>query len=252
MPDVFTIQEARFGLLVSPFNRLRWLVDLIFPPRCAGCGRVDTIWCARCRAEVNAIPLGAWVEMRDPLSGVAATGTHQGKLQRALWALKYENMPELAVPLGQRLAAHFEQLHWTIDMIVPVPLHMKRLRERGYNQAQRLGETAAMLLALPCAADALTRTRQTQSQVTLNFDQRQTNMQDAFVANPESVRSQSILLIDDVYTTGATLAACAQAALDAGAAAVYGLTVTTPARHPPRRTAETAGVSVSSNPYSGR
>src|SRR5262245_53545293 len=114
MPGGVTIQEARLnaGLLASK----RWLVNLIFPPRCAGCGRVDTVWCDRCQAEIDAIPLGVDAHIREPLAGVVASGLHVGKLQRAMWALKYENTPELGEPLGERLAACFEQLHWSVDM----------------------------------------------------------------------------------------------------------------------------------------
>jgi ComF family protein len=186
---------------------------------------------------MDTIPLGVAVNVRHPLTNAVASGWHIGKLQQAIWSLKYQNTPALAEPLGERLAACFRQQNWMIDMIVPVPLHMKRLRERGYNQAQELGEHASMLLSLPCISDALTRTRQTQSQVTLNAEQRQTNMEDAFHANPDHVRHKTLLLIDDVYTTGATLAACAQAALDVGATAVYGLTVTTPGRSQNRQVA---------------
>jgi ComF family protein len=226
-------QEARAvsGLLASQPVVRRWLaagIQLLFPPRCAGCGRVDEFWCKRCQAEIDAIPLSTFVKPHPPLAGIAFTGIHTGKLQQAQWSLKYENMPEMAEPLGQRLAERFLTLNWTIDMIVPVPMHTSRLRERGYNQAQLLGEHAARKLAIPCVAEAIRRTRQTQSQVTLNAQERLANMQDAFEADPQLVSGQTILLIDDVYTTGATLAACAQAALDTGASAVYGLTVTSP------------------------
>jgi ComF family protein len=117
-------------------------------------------------------------------------------------------------------------MNWTIDMIVPVPLHTTRLAERGYNQAQLLGEHVAIETSIPCLPDAVHRQRQTQSQVTLNAAERQMNMVDAFQAHPSIVSSQRILIIDDVYTTGATLSACGQALLQAGAQAVYGLTVT--------------------------
>jgi ComF family protein len=153
-----------------------------------------------------------------------------GKLQEAIWALKYENTPGLGDPLGARVAACFEQTDWQVELIVPVPLHAKRLRERGYNQAQQIAEPAARRLGLPCIPDALTRTRHTQSQVTLDRQQRQNNMQEAFAANATQVGNRAVLLVDDVYTTGATLAACAQALLDAGVSRVYGLAVTTPPR----------------------
>lgn len=226
-------QEARAlpGLLASYPLMRNWLragIHLVFPPRCAGCGQVDEYWCARCQADIDAIPLDTHIGRLAPLEAVAFTGNHTGKLQEAQWALKYENMPEVAAPLGQRLVKRFLQLDWTIDIIVPVPMHTTRLRERGYNQAQLLGEHAAQALAIPCVAEAIRRLRQTQSQVTLNAQERLANMQDAFEAAPQLVSGQTLLLIDDVYTTGATLAACAQAALDAGASAVYGLTVTSP------------------------
>jgi len=177
---------------------------------------------------MDAIPLDSRVEPHPPLTAVAVTGQHVGILQSAQWSLKYENVPEVAEPLGKRLAERFVLLNWTIDMIVPVPMHTSRLRERGYNQAQLLGEVAAQELGLTCVPDAIKRLRQTQSQVTLNAQERLANMQNAFEAEPRFVSGQRILLIDDVYTTGATLAACAQAALDAGAIAVYGLAVTAP------------------------
>jgi ComF family protein len=226
-------QEARAlsGLFVSNSLMQRWLrtgIQLVFPPRCAGCGRVDEFWCARCQADIDLIPLDTPIKRHPPLTAVAFTGYHMGKLQEAQWALKYENMPEIAAPLGRRLAKRFAMMNWTIDIILPVPMHTSRLRERGYNQAQLLGEHAAQQLAIPCVTEAVHRIRQTQSQVTLNAQERIANMQDAFQANPQLVSGQTILLIDDVYTTGATLAACAQAALDAGASAVYGLAVTSP------------------------
>lgn len=222
-------QKAHTGLFAS-FTWLRrgWSLALeaIFPPRCAGCDRVGYYLCARCVGEIEALPLFAHAQARPPLAVVAATAPHEGKLQQAIWSLKYENMPQVATPLGRRLAQRVGSLKWNIDMIVPVPLHTTRLRERGYNQSQLLGTHAAMMLGIPCCPDALKRTRQTTSQVTLTAEERLMNMQDAFLAEPHLVSQQNILLVDDVYTTGATLAACAQALLDAGAAAVYGLTVT--------------------------
>ncbi len=160
-----------------------------------------------------------------PLTQIAATATHDGVVQRALWALKYENARPLAAPLGDRLAEHLRQINWQIDRIVPVPLHAERRAQRGYNQAELLAQRAADRLALPCAPAALIRRRATSSQVGLGRAERLQNVQDAFIADPQWVDGCVILLVDDVYTTGATLSACAQAALAAGAQAVYGLTV---------------------------
>ncbi len=207
-------------------NLLDFGIDLLFPPRCAGCGRVDTAWCENCQQELDLLPFPQSVRVHPPLSGIASTSAHIGKIQTAIWSLKYENGYKLAQPLGQRLAQHFNSLNWTIDMVVPVPLHTKRLAERGYNQSQLLAEYLTAHIAIPCEPQALRRERQTQAQVTLNAADRQTNMQNAFSGNPSLLTNRTILLIDDVYTTGATLAACAEAALSAGAQAVYALTLT--------------------------
>jgi ComF family protein len=156
---------------------------------------------------------------------MASTGVHESKIQQAIWSLKYENGRPLAEPLGERLAQHLMHLEWVIDQIVPVPMHAHRQAERGYNQAQLLAEQLALHVALPCVPTALRRWRFTPSQVGLGRDERLANVKDAFAAEENLVKGQTILLIDDVYTTGATLSACAEALLAVGAAAVYGLTV---------------------------
>jgi ComF family protein len=152
---------------------------------------------------------------------------HEGKLQQAIHALKYNNTPSLAQPLGERLAECLAQLNWSVDMIVPVPLHTSRIKERGYNQSQVLGAHVAAHHNLPLVPDAIARWRLTTTQVGLTAVQRRANVSGAFRANPALVANQTLLLIDDVFTTGATLQACAQASLDSGAKAAYSLTVTT-------------------------
>ncbi len=199
-------------------------IDLIFPPRCGGCGRVDTRWCARCQQELDQVAVEARVARLPPLVSLAYTGIHEGKLQQAVHALKYSGATELAAPLAERLIAALDRLGWSIDTIVPVPLFPSRQRQRGYNQSQQLGAVMAQVLGIPCDATALLRWRDTPPQVGLNREQRRTNVRGAF--RPAGNLSGSVLLVDDVFTTGATLQSCAQAALDAGAAAAYGLTVT--------------------------
>ena len=218
--------QPKPGLLLS--QRIRSIVlDLVFPPRCAGCEKVDWHWCPTCQATVDLVPYPPVQRFTDwPLAAVASTGIHEGKLQKAIWGLKFANGHQLAEPLGQRLLARLQALDWTIDMLVPVPLHTLRLQERGYNQSQLLGETMASTSNIPLQSRALHRSVATRPQVRLNAQERQENMVNAFQANPDIVAGKSLVLIDDVFTTGATLAACAQAARDAGAKQVYGLTIT--------------------------
>lgn len=207
------------------FARLLSLgIDLLYPPRCAGCGRVGTAWCERCQDALNQTAVDLKRVRLSPDFIIAATGIHEGKLQQAVHALKYTRALDLAAPLGDRLIYALSALNWTIDTIIPVPLHTARQRARGYNQSQQLGAYMAQVLSISCDPSALLRWRDTPPQVGLNREQRQVNVRGAFRAT--TALRGTVLLVDDVFTTGATLQDCARAAYVAGAHRVYGLTVT--------------------------
>lgn len=210
--------------IVSQFKSLA--IDLLFPPRCAGCGQLDTVWCDKCQRAIEEMSLSENLQPRSPLHDISATAWHIGKIREAVQALKYQNVPYLAQPLGKKLALCLMEREWTIDMIVPVPLHTKRLQERGYNQAQLLAEQVAKITGIVCEPNALHRIKETKSQVTISGAERLENIKDAFVANSHIVNGRSILIVDDVYTTGSTMSACGEALVAVGAASVYGLTVT--------------------------
>lgn len=202
-------------------------LDLLFPPQCVGCGRVDDYWCSICQHELDMVPIDTFERIILGNIPIASTGIHIGKLQSAIHALKYENNPEIGKTLGKRLATALQEKKWTIDMIIPVPLHTNKLKQRGYNQSQILSEVIGDILSIPCEPHAITRCRETQSQVGLSQQERLENMIDAFQANTDLVAGKTILIVDDVFTTGATLGACAQSALKAGTNNIYGLTLTT-------------------------
>jgi competence protein ComFC len=219
--------EARpqTGLRAFLTNVVGFTLDLLYPPRCALCGRVDIPLCQSCQNQLAALPHIPITAEMAPLAGIAATMTHTGLLRQSVHALKYNQGTVLAEPLGIRLAQRLMELQWPVDLIVPVPLSNERLAERGFNQSQLLANELSRNIVIPCMQAALTRTRTTRSQVGLNAAQRQANVAAAFQGDPARLASKTVLVIDDVLTTGATLAACAQAALDAGAVAVYGLTL---------------------------
>jgi ComF family protein len=223
--------EARVwpGLFTPRSLVQKWLstgLDLLFPPRCAGCGKIDSFWCETCQSDLEALPYPLRVKSLPLFSGIASTALHAGKIREAVQALKYDNARAVAQPLGERLSHHLSHQNWTFDMIVPVPLHTTRLRERGYNQSGLLAEVVAVRIGVPCVPEALRRERHTQSQVTMSAVERLTNVEHAFLANPSLAAHHRVLVIDDVFTTGATLTACAEALLSVGVDAVYGLTVT--------------------------
>jgi ComF family protein len=116
-------------------------------------------------------------------------------------------------------------LSWPIEIVVPVPIGRARRKERGYNQAALLAYPLALCSEIPYQSHALSRKRETRTQVGLNPLERKLNVADAFVAAREFVEGKSVLVVDDVTTTGATLNACAQALISAGARLVYGLTL---------------------------
>jgi len=149
----------------------------------------------------------------------------EGPAREALHALKYHGRLVLAEPLGSLMATHWRRYADPVDVVVPVPLHVTRLRERGYNQAALLAREMARQAGLPLDERTLTRQRATVSQVDLNAQQRKENVHAAFRCADGRLAGQRVLLIDDVCTTGATLEACAAALYAGGAVHVQALTL---------------------------
>jgi len=138
-----------------------------------------------------------------------------------IYALKYYGYWQVGVELGIELGAAVQLLAPTrYDAIVPVPIHPARRRERGYNQADAIAEGVQRLLRIPVLLDAIRRTRYTQSQTRLSAGERRTNTEGAFGQGSQAARLQgaTILLVDDVFTTGSTLRSVATCALELGAA----------------------------------
>jgi ComF family protein len=143
----------------------------------------------------------------------------------ALHRLKYRRDIGLGEALSNQLAEFVDRLEWPIDMLTPIPLGKKRLRERGYNQVAMIAKPLSLQLGLDYYPKALIRARETRSQVGLSAKERQENVQNVFLADGKMVKGRSILLMDDVSTTGATLSSAAEALYLSGARAVYATTV---------------------------
>jgi ComF family protein len=123
------------------------------------------------------------------------------------------------------LAEIYRREGWQATLVVPVPLGRERLRQRGYNQAGLVALELAKALGMPAEPEGLKRVRETRSQVGLDMLARLRNVEDAFQAHPPAIAGHTVLLVDDLYTTGATLSTCAQALITGGAHRVLGLTV---------------------------
>jgi ComF family protein len=148
----------------------------------------------------------------------------QGVLRQAIHRLKYGGFKSLALPLAHLLTQQVENRPLPAEVLVPVPLHPRRLRERGYNQSGLLAQELGRLTAIPVEEDTLVRHRNSRAQVkTSDSEERRSNVLGAFDCRGEKLKGRRILLIDDVCTTGATLNSCAIALKKAGASSVWGL-----------------------------
>jgi ComF family protein len=139
--------------------------------------------------------------------------------------LKYRRDIGLGDALSTHLVPFLKTLDWTIDMVAPVPLSNKRLKERGYNQIALVAHPFSLQLGLAYSSRVLLRKKHTLSQVGLSAIERKKNVEGAFWAEPKLAAGKSILLMDDVATTGSTLASAAIALVEAGASRVYAITL---------------------------
>jgi len=218
------------------------VLNLLFPPRCVCCGEWGT-WlcddcvslipsrnvqsCRRCGAALPAPGLCVPCQQtRSYLTSANWVSSHEAPLRRAVHALKYDSVRVLAGPLGQIMAQYWSRRSCGVAVVVPVPLHVSRVRRRGYNQAALLARVLGDALKLPCGEDLLVRTRRTPSQVGLDPRERWDNVRGAFRCIDHVRGDSPVLLVDDVMTTGATLEACAHALRERGAQEVHALTLT--------------------------
>lgn len=149
----------------------------------------------------------------------------EGPIRHALHEIKYRRNVALGDALAQHFAEYVDTLSWPVDLVVPVPLGKDRLKERGYNQVGLVAMPLAAIFRRRYVPRALVRTRETKSQVGLTAAERKENVSGAFQADTRLVSGTTVLLMDDVATTGATISACAAALLNAGAISIYGLTL---------------------------
>ncbi|MBD2090112.1 ComF family protein [Microcoleus sp. FACHB-1515] len=193
-------------------NLWKSLSSLLIAPTCPLCDRPSPrFFCRDCDRQLHACqfdrPAADW---QGDLP-IFAWGKYEGTLKRSIAALKYNGQPQIAQPLGLWLGEAWQQtMQIPACAIVPIPLHAAKQKQRGYNQATLLAESFCQATRLPLASDALWRIRSTEAQFKLGAIDRAQNLANAFAVNSAfRQRSAGVLLLDDIYTTGATVNAAA-------------------------------------------
>ena len=226
------------ALTQSASTLARRALDLLLPPSCAGCSQGGHFICQACESSLPALERPYCSLCARPgqprvcercaasspaFDGVSAPYLFEGAARQMVHGLKYDNLRASAPELGRLLAEYVSANPVPGNVLVPVPLHRRRERERGYNQSELLAREPSKRTGVPVDCGMVRRIRNTPPQASIqNYEERTGNIAHAFEC-PSELNGESIVLIDDVVTTGSTMSACAAALKAAGAGSVWGL-----------------------------
>lgn len=237
------------------FNILNGILDIIYPRKlsCLFCGNPiteinDFLLCRYCMSILTFIQENVCIKCGRPFSGEYANGLcsecknekvyfdrcssvfeFSGMVQSALHRLKYEGEREIARGIGAFMSRKLKALKWHVDIILPVPMHEKRMKERGYNQSLLLASEVARECNIDLYEGVLIRNRDTESQTHLSRMERVHNVKGAFdVIGKKAIQGKAVLIIDDIMTTGSTLNECSKVLKQEGAREIYCLAAACP------------------------
>jgi len=212
------LEEGQQGVCSNCLSEIRWIV----PPFCSICG-IPFI-----SKEIEGHPCGACMTHRKYFTMARALGAFEGSLQEAIYRWKYEGKTHLTPFLAEWMAEGLNR-YWepdSLDLLIPVPLHPQRLRQRGFNQALLLVKELSRRTGIPYPKTILQKKKSTIPQVNLSGVEREKEVRGTFhVIGREELLGKSVLLVDDVYTTGATVNECSKVLLRGGAERVDVLTL---------------------------
>lgn len=226
----------------------RILADAVFPPACPGCGQplgykegAREQICGACASkliyihEPRCLKCGKEIEKEEAqycydcqkqehrfVQGTAVYA-YTDVVQHSIYRFKYQNKREYAAFYAKEIRKQCgaQMKRWHPDAIVPVPLHISKYRKRGYNQSELIAEILSAILEIPMDNRLLVRSRKTIPMKELNNEERVKNLENAFICTQNVVKYNKVILVDDIYTTGSTMDACAKALMDAGVQEVY-------------------------------
>ncbi len=218
------------------------IIDLVYPPFCCCCGKIGYEICPECYTKIEIISnhkiclvcgeiketgknCSNCMKLHPSFKQARSWGVYIGVLRQVVQKIKYKRGFGLIEYITEPLTHFINNWGVSVDMIVPIPLGKKREIERGYNQSVLISKPISEYLNIPMHEHALIRSRDTKSQVGLNYMERKINMKNAFRADKSTCNNKSILLIDDIATTCSTLNESAKALKIAGAQKVFCFTV---------------------------
>lgn len=223
---------------------LSGFLDLIYPPHCLVCGACNDVYlCPQCEEKINligpqychkcALPSTSFhcqncLDREFHFDSACSAGVYEGVLSAAIKSLKFDLHIGMAEPLAQLMIRCFpySQFSGKVDVVIPIPIHRTRMVERGFNQSAELSKLLCKRISLPVELSVLHKIKHTSHQVDLPQDERIFNLEGAFaVRNADRVRGKSVLLVDDVFTTGSTLNEAAKVLKDAGARCAHAYTL---------------------------
>ena len=218
-------------------------LDLLFPRFCVGCGKEGNFLCVSCENSLSRIEAPICLKCGRPqtnsgilcsscanwqadIDGIRSPFQFEGVIRKAVHEFKYNNLHAITGRLARLLSDYLNANLLNYDVVAPVPLHSRRLKERGYNQSALLAKELGRLTGKTVNERSLIRTHYNLPQAkTSNVEQRRQNVVGVFACQNDELRHKHVLLIDDVSTSGATLNACASVLKAAGAKSVWGLTL---------------------------
>lgn len=218
------------------------ILDVVYPPVCISCGQSlpngSEKICDSCWNSIERIsrehPL--YLETKAKLRAAECVGdlvsvfvfAKEGVLQRLAHALKYEGFESIGREIGKKLGLQMKEWGVSADLIIPIPLHRAKQRERGYNQAELIARGISSVTGIPVRTNIVSRIRHTETQTKLSIEGRQKNMEGAFEmvsSRAHEVNRKICLVVDDVITTGATIQACSKELMKAGALRIIAASV---------------------------
>lgn len=208
-----------------------FILDILFPKFCINCGREEEYICQDCLSLID-INNSLTILKSKYLNGLYFAAAYDHFLiKKAISQFKYDPfIKELSKPLASLIIAHLNILGKTKEfsdfVLIPVPLYKKKLKQRGFNQAEEIAKEISKALGLPLFNDVLIKIKQTPAQVELKKEEREKNIRGTlFCQKPELIQDKKILLVDDVFTTGATLEEGSRVLKSANAKEVWGIVV---------------------------